>query len=204
MKEMKCVHPRKVIKFMLAFANTVCETGNIMYYDGDEILNPDDDITEWEFGDAIFEPCEVTFKKSDKFAYRLREDDADPNVILLYDFKELFCKGSKEFRQDFTRRCPAAKGFADITISILHELGHAATEFDDNLADFDREATLDKLEKEWKATHKKGERGFNFEYFKMPDETAATDWAIGWLQDPKNRKIAKDFEKKFFSCFAAK
>lgn len=204
MKEMKCIHPRKVIKFMLAFANAVCETGDILYYNGEEILNPDDDILEWEFGDAIFYPCEVTFKKSNRFAYCVRDDNADPEVIIFYNFEELFCKGSKEFRQDFTRRCPAAKGFADVTIAILHELGHAATNFDDDLANFNRSAALDELETKWMATHKKGERGFNFEYFKMPDETAATDWAIKWLQNPEHRKIAKAFEKQFFSCFAAK
>ena len=41
----------------------------------------------------------------------------------------------------------------------------------------------------------------NFEYFKLPDEKAATDWAIEWLSHPENRRKAKEFEKKFFACF---
>ena len=41
----------------------------------------------------------------------------------------------------------------------------------------------------------------NNAYFQMPDETAATEWAIKWLSNPENRKIAKAFEKKFFACF---
>ena len=41
----------------------------------------------------------------------------------------------------------------------------------------------------------------NYAYFTLPDETAATEWAINWLSDAENRKKAKAFEKKFFACF---
>lgn len=202
MKKMKCVHPRNVVKFMKAFAKQVCETGNIMYYNGDELLNPEADFWDWEFGEGIYLPCDVTMKKSDRFSYFIRDDDADSDVVITYNFDELFSKGSKEFRQDFTRRCPAGRGFSDITITLLHELGHAATNFDEDLLKFDRFTALETLRNSWNATHEKNERGINFEYFKLPDETAATNWAIKWLQDADHRRLAKAFEKKFFSCFA--
>lgn len=202
MKRMNCIHPRNVVKFMRIFAEQVCETGNIMYYNGDEILNPEDDILDWEFGDAIYYPCEVTMKKRDRFAYYIRDDDADSNVVISYNFEELFCEGSKEFRQNFVSRCPIAKGFADITITLLHELGHAATNFDEDVLNFDRATALKNLRETWAATHSENERGINFEYFKLLDETAATNWAIEWFNNANNRKIAKTFEKKFFSCFA--
>lgn len=39
------------------------------------------------------------------------------------------------------------------------------------------------------------------EYYFLPDERAATEWAIEWLKNSENRKIAKKFEKEFFECF---
>ena len=36
--------------------------------------------------------------------------------------------GGKCFRKDFVNRCTIAKGFSDVTISLLHEIGHIMTE----------------------------------------------------------------------------
>ena len=90
----------------------------------------------------------------------------------------------KAFRKDFVARCPLARGFADVTISILHEMGHFSTR--DN---FNADVYTAQVE----------EAGSDMEkYMAIPYEMLATCWAICWLMDPDNRKMAKDFEKKFF------
>ena len=87
-------------------------------------------------------------------------------------------EGDRLFRKDFVARCPMARGFADVTLSILHEIGHH----------FNREAyifsTVDEDDYE--------------SHFDIPYEIVATDWAIEWLQDPEHRKQAKAFEKEYF------
>jgi len=90
----------------------------------------------------------------------------------------------KAFRKNFTDRCPLAKGFADVTISILHECGHFATH-----SNFNDEVYEKQVE----------EAGSDMDaYMAIPYEMLATCWAICWLNDPENRKEAKEFERKFF------
>lgn len=90
-------------------------------------------------------------------------------------------EGDKLFRIDFVKRCPLARGFANVTISVLHEIGHF----------FNREMCLDT---DWDAYDAiEGE-----DHFAIPCEVVATDWAIEWLQDADNRKLAKAFEREFF------
>ena len=36
------------------------------------------------------------------------------------------------------------------------------------------------------------------QYFLIPSEYGATEWAINWLKVPQNQKIAKYFEKQFY------
>ncbi len=86
----------------------------------------------------------------------------------------------KAFRKDFTTRCPLAKGFSDITLTILHEFGHWYNRNVMNMVVYD--AMIQSEEN----------------YFANPYEVLATQWAICWLLCPTNRKIAKDFEKKYF------
>ena len=38
-------------------------------------------------------------------------------------------------------------------------------------------------------------------YFLLPDEVVATKWAIDWLENAENRKLAKAFEKEFFKYY---
>ena len=90
----------------------------------------------------------------------------------------------KAFRKDFTDRCPMAKGFADVTISILHECGHFATRDNFNWEVYEKQTA--KAGSDMK------------KYMAIPYEMLATCWAICWLMDPDNRKAAKEFEKKFF------
>ena len=104
--------------------------------------------------------------------------DSKPRLILPHDLNQNEIE-DKMFRADFVKRCPMAQGFANVTLSILHELGHH----------FNREAVIcaDKLV------------GDNMkEHLTLPHEVIATDWAINWLQNKENRKTVKKFEKNFF------
>ena len=90
----------------------------------------------------------------------------------------------KLFRKDFVSRCPLAQGFADVTISILHEMGHFATRDNFNGDVYEKQTA---------------EAGSDMDsYMAIPYEMLATCWAICWLMDPDNRKEAKNFEKNFF------
>lgn len=120
---------------------------------------------------------------------RMRSDWAmgilskEPRLILPYDLNQND-KGDKLFRADFIRRCPLARGFANVTISILHEIGHWITQWDVD------------WEKYWEeAEYMTGEL-----HFLIEAEWIATNWAIAWLQNPEHRKQAKAFERRFFSC----
>jgi hypothetical protein len=120
-----------------------------------------------------------------------------------YDVEDIAGNGNKghaDFSVNFYSRCPMAKGFANITLILLHELGHICTDGDlEDWSWLDRVEALDDIGEKCKTRREK-----NFAYFKLPDEKAATDWAIEWLQNPENRKLAKAFEKKFFACLEKK
>lgn len=198
MKKRKLIHPRKVRWVMRDFIN---EIHNLTY---ENIVIPPE--IEGESIDDWFERlcntphteekafCDV--KPSNCFcAFTGDYEPGDSSEFVIgYNFDNLWNKGHYQFSQDFFARCPAGRGFASVTISLLHELGHfsAQQEFEG----YDREEALTELRKNYPR------ETINFEYFKLPDEKAATDWAINWLSDPEHRKIAKAFEKKFFACFA--
>ena len=38
------------------------------------------------------------------------------------------------------------------------------------------------------------------EYFAMHDEMIATNWAIDWLNNKDNEKLAKDFDKEWLTA----
>lgn len=86
----------------------------------------------------------------------------------------------KAFREDFIAHCPLAVSFSDVTLTILHEFGHWYNRNVMNMVVYDAMV--------------KNEDN----YFANPYEVLATQWAICWLLCPANRKIAKDFEKKYF------
>ena len=100
----------------------------------------------------------------------------------------------KTFRKDFVNRCPLARGFADITLTLLHEIGHKHSEQPFNYGEYLHAQKLIFLTA-------KDIVEANEMYFKIPNEKNATNWAIEWLQDPEHRKLAKAFEKEFFKCF---
>ena len=92
-------------------------------------------------------------------------------------------KGDREYRAYFVERCPMGRGFAHVTISILHEIGHH----------FNREIFL------FDTDMKEYEKLKGFDHFNCPCERVATEWAFEWLKDAEHRKIAKQFEREFFS-----
>lgn len=89
----------------------------------------------------------------------------------------------KLFRKDFISRCPLARGFANVTLSVLHEMGHF----------FNPEAWLEQDMELY-------ENSYGEEHFQMYCEIIATNWAIEWLQNADNRKLAKAFEREFFKA----
>lgn len=88
----------------------------------------------------------------------------------------------QRFRRFFIGLFPSGRGFANVTISILHELGHWAT----------------RHEVDWNEYWVEAENTYGWDYFNLKAERMATDWAINWLSDPENRKIAKAFEVEYF------
>lgn len=201
MKKMNCVHTRRAYNLMKNFLNNACDLQYTCV--SQYVLNPDDDMMEWELSDPIEmpEPITINLHKGERFCAEGIDsvEEAEDGILnIYYNFNELSTTGCKVFRSYWTNKSAMLKGFSDITLSLLHELGHFET--------------ADKIRKTF--THE--DRFFamieihekctdcasaNNAYFQMPDESAATEWAINWLQNPENRKKAKAFEKKFFACF---
>ena len=201
MKKKTCVHPRRAYNLMKNFLNNACTLEHTYMYR--TLLNPHDKPTEWRFSDYIedFESITINLHKGDYFCAESVDtvEDAEEGVLnIYYNFNELNDEGAKLFRSHWTVKNPMLKGFANITLVLLHELGHLETtdEIRSTFSYFDREMTLIKLNQQYQDY-----TSLNNAYFDMPDESAATNWGIKWLSNPENRKIAKAFEKKFFACF---
>lgn len=116
----------------------------------------------------------------ERFQWAIDLSCASPRLILPYNLHDND-EGDKEFRWDFIDRCPLARGFANVTLSLLHELGHH----------YNRLIWLEQDLEEY-------ENATSFAHFALPCEQVATDWAIAWLQNANNRKLAKQFERYFF------
>jgi len=89
----------------------------------------------------------------------------------------------KAFRKNFVDRCPLARGFSSITLTLLHECGHWATRSIIDIVEYEK----------WNKRVTSQE-----EYMEIPWEHLATEWAICWLHSPAHRKAAKAFEKAYF------
>lgn len=194
MKKRKLIHPRKAVWAMRDFINEIHELTYTAFIvlpnDGESV---DDFMERWVHDiQEVKEKASVKLVKAHGFcAY---EWDRDSEFFQIgYNFDALWCRGSRQFSQDFFSRCSMGRGFASVTLAILHELGHFHSQ--QNFEGYDRELVLEEIRKNL------APQFINFAYFKLPDEKAATDWAIEWLSHPENRKIAKRFEKKFFECF---
>ena len=119
------IKPRKVVWVMRDFIN---EIHGLTYMNICLPYIENEDIDEWleRFRNATEEeiPSRVKMTRSKRgFAVWPVEKD-DPEFHFFYNLDELCCKGSKQFAQDFFSRCPMGRGFASVTITILHELGH--------------------------------------------------------------------------------
>lgn len=189
MKKRELKNPRKVVWAMRDFLN---QASSLTY----ETVNFSDDEDSFDFEiEKMPRMCKmVNFNgtKQGFCAFNSNEDEIEYFKIG-YNFDQLNCKGSTQFRKHFVNLCPMAKGFADITITLLHELGHFST--NQEIQGYDRETELNFLRQVVP------KEVLNYAYFMLPDEMAATLWAIEWLKDNENRKLAKAFEKKFFACF---
>lgn len=174
MKNVKCVRPRKVNNVIREFVESVIDYSAVVYI-------------------CTMEDTSVNFAVDGDL------DEAEEEEILLFVPNWKIANyaddiGGKLFRKDFVERCSIGKGFSDVTISLLHEIGHTMTKsyLPD---DYDRKsecAHIDEIQDSEKRC---------CAYFKMLDEVLATDWAIEWLNNAENRKFAKKFEKQFWSCF---
>ena len=194
MVKRELLKPRKVIWVMRAFIN---EIHGLTYINVSLPYIKDENPDEWfeRFSNAVEEeiPSQVKMTyREDGFAVCPIEKD-DPEFHFFYNLDELYSRGHKQFAQDFFARCPMGRGFASITITILHEIGHMNAQQD--FEGYNRIEAIRELKNNFPR------ETINFEYFKLPDEKAATDWAIEWLNHPENRRKAKEFEKKFFACF---
>ena len=194
MKKRELIKPRKVVWVMRDFINDI---HGLTYLDLRLPYVENETTDEWfgRFRNAVEEevPSQVKMVKREKGFAVCPYEKEDAEFHFFYNLDELYCKGHRQFAQDFFSRCPMGRGFASVTITILHEIGHmnAQQEFEG----YNRAQAIQELEKNFPL------ETINFEYFKLPDEKAATDWAIEWLQDAEHRRIAKAFEKKFFACF---
>lgn len=104
------------------------------------------------------------------------------NCVIQYNLECLEDEDFKYVMRDFRSRSPESKGFANITLVLLHECGHIMTWKHQGL--HERPELYDDQE----------------EYISQPDEVWATNWAIKWLEDEENRKYAKWFEREFFKA----
>ena len=132
-----------------------------------------------KFADTALGEKVVIVRRRDDWAMSV--SDKSPRLILPKDTQQN-SKEDKLFRKDFIRRFKSAQGFANVTLSILHEVGHWMTRYD-----------ID-----WDKYFAEQENVFGQGYFELEAERKASDWAIKWLSDPTNRKIAKAFEVEYF------
>ncbi len=204
--EVKCVAPRKMVNVMKAFLMQV----NEMTYIASVVKPVPDGIDRWEWlknrnnwEEKEF-PCDIRLTKNKKdncCAFLSEHFDDNKSVIHIGYANNLMDNPyhNNYFTFDFRRRCSIGKGFTGITLSLLHEMGHFATEKKckkDN-PDYDRSWAIFEAQCVAKTDKELNEKY----YFHLPDETYATEWAIEWLKDAEHRKIAKAFERKFFECF---
>lgn len=143
----------------------------------------------------------IAIKKDTEFAakvYSICINSDLPNHTIYYNFEQLKVKPIKYFRTSWSEVDPIIKGFANVTLALLHELGHLHTQDDVLLSGY---TTQDKNRDCNEITETaKDLKDANQRYFLLKDEMTATMWAIDWLHNAENRKIAKAFEKKFFAC----
>jgi len=202
MYEKVCINERKAHQIMREFVANVTEISYTQSVLRTSAVDLSDEAFLEFFGnkenwEEETVARELRLCKQDKFvAWNIGSEKATYQIGYTLDPTRIYSHGSKQFREHFVMEFPSARGFSHITLSLLHELGHHATAEDMlNLENYDRAKIIEYLEKSLPKHY------INYAYFLLPDETLATNWAIEWLKDPNNRKIAKAFEKKLFKYF---
>lgn len=132
-----------------------------------------------KFTDTVLGEKVVIVRRRDDWGMSLT--DKRPRLVLPKDTQQNE-EQDKLFRKDFIRRCKSAQGFANVTLSILHEVGHWMTRYDIDWGEYFAEQ----------------ENVYGQDYFNLKAERVATDWAIAWLSNPENRRVAKAFEVEYF------
>lgn len=130
------------------------------------------------------------------------EADEEFEIIMTYSYEgianNLMC--TQAFNRFVHNKWNYTRGFAGITLTILHEMGHWATyptlskKFNRAEALVDMYIECDKRNFSW----------YELQMYYMThfeDERKATKWGMNWLADAEHRKIAKAFEKAFFKCW---
>ena len=107
----------------------------------------------------------------------------NPRLLVPYIFNYTPEEEDIAFRENFVKRCPIADMFSDITLTILHELGHWAT----------------RKEVDWIEDDEVKRSASMNEYFYIHSEFIATEWAIAWLTNIEHRETAQQFEAQLFS-----
>lgn len=175
----KCAQPRKCSQLMKEFLSDASD------------LN-----TNLDFGDDVIGIKRYVSLQKGRYGFRAYVGAHE--IKIEYDFNSMANNnvGQSEFRRNITMRDASLRGFSDVTLSLLHELGHFETE-DDIPDGYDRF----KAKKQYQKWCGDDPRLLNLMYFSLPDEWLATQWAIDWLSDEKNRKRAKRFECDFFKAW---
>ena len=173
----KCAQPRKCSKLMKDFLTAASDL-----------------VDEIKFGDEVLEV--KRFVSVRKGYHGFCAYVGAHEVKIEYDFNTMSDIGSREFRRNIVMRDESMKGFSNVTLSLLHELGHFATE-DDVPVGYNRF----QAQAQYKKWGGEDYRLLNLMYFSLPDEWLATQWAIDWLSDEDNRKRAKQFERDFFKAW---
>ncbi len=194
MKKRTLKNPRKVVWAMRDFINDIHDVtytrsvwnANCSDEDFYESLTNPSNWTEEE----VRATCK--FVPAQEFC-AMTQDEGMEVFRIGYNFEEIYQEETRMFTRYFHSRCSIGKGFANITLILLHELGHFSSQ--QEFENYDRFYEMMKL------ALLPSEEECQMGYFNLPDEKSATDWAIEWLSNPENRKKAKAFEKKFFACF---
>ena len=133
-----------------------------------------------EFADFLAEGHTIIARERyDDDNWRMDITGQTPRLILPKNL-ESKSEEDKAFREDFIARCPFAVSFSDVTLTILHEFGHWYTR---NVMDMVVYSHM---------------VGKCHNYLTVSYEILATQWAVCWLLCSANRRVADDFENKYF------
>lgn len=201
MKGNNKMNNRKVLNIMREFLyQAMDDKMDILVDDGCDLISFEPLVIHHGVRPVQYRKPRIYFKKDNGF--NIYEND-DCDLVIGYDENYIYNKLSKKekilhkaARKSFTVGESHVNGFSTITLILLHELGHMEAEHGHNT---DKEKEFIKKMLEMYRNDNRTSLEYNQEiHFNLPAEIAATSWAIEWLRHPKNAKIAKEFERKYF------